>query len=85
MIIYFKWVATAISILGNFVLIYTKSWIAFVVFFLGNLLWAGIWIVSRDWPTLVLIVFFLSQNILGLLRWRKMERISKEIENEFDD
>ena len=66
-----SWLASAICFAGNFVLIKTKSWKAFVMFFVANSLFVFYWTIRHEWATLILVSFFLLQNVLGIIEWRK--------------
>jgi hypothetical protein len=65
-----SWIAAGLTFLGNVILIDQKSWIAFVIFFIGNSLWAYHWFKKKEWAALFLVSVFLAQNIYGIWRWR---------------
>jgi len=70
-ITWMSWTASVLIFLGNFILIKMKSWKAFVIFLIGNSLFAYYWLVKQEWATLILVCLFIAQNILGIVDWRK--------------
>ncbi len=67
------WIASILLWIGNIVLIRKKSWIAFVIYFMGNILWLIYWIPRKEWAAAILVGTFMAQNIWGILSWRKNE------------
>lgn len=76
-ITWLSWVAATIIFLGNFLLIKSKSWKVFIVFAIGNTLYAYYWITQRQWATLLLVSLFVFQNIYGIIKWRKEQAVQK--------
>jgi hypothetical protein len=66
-----SWVAAVIIFSANFILIKSKSWKVFIIFILGNSMYAYYWFVEKQWATFILVSFFIIQNIYGLIQWRK--------------
>jgi len=69
-----SWVASALIFIGNIVLIRTKSWKTFLWFMVGNSIYVYYWLVKHEWATLLLVSLFLTQNIVGIIKWRKQEK-----------
>jgi len=89
-ITWLSWVAASIIFLGNFILIKNKSWKVFIIFAIGNMLYAFYWITQHQWATLLLVSLFVFQNIYGIIRWQKeqvangikIEKTEEEIRND---
>jgi Flp pilus assembly protein TadB len=64
------WAAAVLLWVGNYFLIYQRSWVAFVIFFVANGLWFVHWYKKREWAAMILVFTFLLQNILGVIAWR---------------
>jgi len=64
------WIAAALLWAGNYLLIYQKSWVAWAIFIVANLLWAAHWLKRKEWAALILVTTFIVQDILGILAWR---------------
>jgi hypothetical protein len=58
-------------LVANFILIKYKDWKVFIVFAIGNGMYAYYWMVQREWATLLLVLAFLFQNIYGIISWKK--------------
>jgi hypothetical protein len=65
------WIASSLTFLGNIILIKTKHWFTFVIFFVGNSLWAYYWFSKKEYAALILVSFFLIQNLWGIYEWKK--------------
>lgn len=65
------WIASALTFIGYIVLIKTKHWFTFVIFFIGDSLWAIHWFIMKEYAALMLVSIFLLQNIWGIIAWRK--------------
>ena len=65
-----SWIASGLVLVGNIVIIYKKHWFAFVIFIVGNSLFAYDWFVKKEWPVFILVCVFLIQNVLGIIQWR---------------
>lgn len=66
-----SWIASAIIFIGNIVLIKTKSWYTFLIFLVGNSLFAYYWFTKKEWAVLILVTLFICQNLWGIISWRK--------------
>ena len=67
------WIASALTWIGNFILIKTKKWYVFIIFAVGNTLWMIHWYNNRQWAAFLLVGSFLIQNVWGIIKWRKEE------------
>jgi uncharacterized membrane protein YbaN (DUF454 family) len=67
------WVASALCLIGNIVLIKKKHWSVFVIYFIANSIWAYWWFVRQEWAAMILVSIFMAQNIYGFYEWRKNE------------
>ena len=65
------WIAAILLWIGNYLLIYQKSWIAFVIFLFANMIWAVYWLRKKEWAAMILVLTFIIQNILGIIEWTK--------------
>ena len=65
------WIAAILMLIGNVILIKYKSWVAFMVMGLGNILYLVWWFQLKQWPTFLLVSIFAIQNIWGIISWRK--------------
>jgi hypothetical protein len=70
-----SWIASGLTLAGNVVLIRYKSWKTFVIFLIGNSLFAYDWYVKKEWAVFLLVVVFIFQNIWGIYSWRKEKHI----------
>jgi len=66
-----SWVASGLTLIGNIVLIKSKSWKTFVIFAVGNVMFIYYWYILNQYPTLILCTIFLGMNIWGIISWRK--------------
>jgi hypothetical protein len=66
-----SWIASGLVLIGNIILIKYKSWKTFVIFFIGNSLFAYDWYIKKEWPVFILVCLFMLQNIWGIISWRK--------------
>ena len=66
-----SWLASGLVLVGNVVLIYKKHWGAFVIFLVGNSLFAYDWFIKKEWAVFILVNLFILQNIWGIISWRK--------------
>jgi len=69
--VWLSWLCAGIMLVANFVLIKYKNWWVFIVFALGNGLYAYYWFNQAQWATFVLTTAFFFQNIYGIIVWRK--------------
>jgi hypothetical protein len=72
-----SWVSAAIVFIANFILIKSKSWKVFIMFMIGNGLYAYYWFVEKQWATLILVSVFVIQNVYGLIKWKKEQASQK--------
>ena len=66
-----SWIASGLVLIGNVILIKYKSWWTFVIFLVGNTLFAFDWFFKKEWAVFVLVIVFIFQNIWGIRSWRK--------------
>lgn len=66
-----SWLASGIILIGNVILIKSKGWKTFVVFIIGNSLFAYDWFIKKEWAVFILVNLFILQNVWGIISWRK--------------
>lgn len=70
------WFAAGLILIGNVVLIKSKSWKTFLIFLLGNLIYTYWWFINHQWATMALTSVFVAMNIWGIYSWKWKERKS---------
>jgi hypothetical protein len=65
------WVASALTWIGNAVLIKTKHWFTFVIFLVANIIWSIYWYQKGETAAFLLVLSFIGQNLWGIWSWRK--------------
>lgn len=68
------WVASALTFFGTIILVKWKPWWVFAMFAVGNSIWVYHWWLAEEWSAMILVSFFLLQNIWGLIEWRGEQR-----------
>lgn len=68
------WVAAALMLAGNYLIIKYKSWVSFIVLGFGNLLYLIYWFIRQEWATMILVSVFLGMNVWGLIKWSKEKK-----------
>ncbi len=69
MIKFISWVGTIASIIGAYLLAFELGKLtAYACFSLGSISWLFVGAVNRDKPLVILNLFFLVANIVGLFR-----------------
>lgn len=64
-------IATILSIVGNFGVVYKKIW-GLIVWCVSNLVWIYVAIfIHKDYAQLLLFIFYLIMNTYTILVWRK--------------
>jgi hypothetical protein len=67
----YSWIAAALMLLGNTILIKSKSWISFAIMSVANFMYMYYWFIKQEWSTLVLVSIFFLQSLWGLIKWWK--------------
>jgi len=77
-----SWIASFLILAGN-VLVIGKDWRSFLIFMLGNGLFAYYWFIRKEWATFLLVCIFFIQNIYGLIKWRNEYKIDQNFKSFF--
>ncbi|KKM84436.1 hypothetical protein LCGC14_1299190 [marine sediment metagenome] len=65
------WIALGVTIIGYFLIIQYKHWMAFVIMIIADILWLVYYALRHEKSSVILMTIFVGIYLWGVVKWKK--------------